>query len=52
MIPENDITPTDDTAPAAYEAPTITTVGTLTELTLGSVDGGGSDGTFTGSVTS
>jgi hypothetical protein len=37
--------------PAAYEPPTITTLGTLTELTLGGVGGGGTDGTFTGSTT-
>jgi hypothetical protein len=52
MIPEDHTTREDETTPAAYEPPAIVTLGTLTELTLGGVGGGGSDGTFTGSITS
>jgi hypothetical protein len=51
MIPDDDTTPDDETTPAGYEPPAITTLGTLTELTRGSVGGSGSDGTFTGSIT-
>jgi hypothetical protein len=46
------VEPNEPGAPQGYEPPAVVSLGRLAEITLGGIGGGGSDGTFSGSVIS